>query len=104
MEAQEHRRPWLEEAEKMKKIRPRSVALLEQFQVGRPHFISMGGNPDGSCGLRLNEDLTRGESAPASGFGNEESLAGAGLGAFQVGLVEVYRLQQLGESFSFEER
>jgi hypothetical protein len=80
-----------------------SVALLEQFQVGRPHFISMGGNPDGSCGLRLNEDLTRGESAPASGFGNEESLAGAGFASFQVGLVEVYRLKQLGESFSFDE-
>jgi len=79
-----------------------SVALLEQFQVGRPHFISMGGNPDGSCGLSLNEDLTRGESASAFGFGNEGSLA-PGLPAFQVGLVEVYRLQQFGESFSFDE-
>lgn len=80
-----------------------SVALLEQFQVGRPHFISMGGNPDGSCGLRLNEDLTRGESAPASGFGNDDSLA-PGLPSFQVGLVEVYRLKQFGESFSFDEQ
>ena len=79
-----------------------SVALLEQFQVGRPNFISMGGNPDGTCGLRLNEDLTRGESAPAVGFGNDESLA-PGLPSFQVGLVEVYRLKQYGESFSYDE-
>ena len=79
-----------------------SVALLEQFQVGRPHFISMGGNPDGSSGLRLNEDLTQGESSPASGFGNEESLA-PGLPSFNVGLVEVYRLKQLGETFSFDD-
>lgn len=79
-----------------------SVALLEQFQVGRPHFISMGGNPDGTCGLRLNEDLTQGESSPAMGFGNPDSLA-PGLPSFSVGLVEVYRLKQLGESFSFDE-
>lgn len=75
-----------------------SVALLEQFQVGRPNFISMGGNPDGTCGLRLNEDLTRGESAPALGFGNSDSLV-PGLSSFDVGLVEVYRLKQFGEDF-----
>ena len=80
----------------------KSVALLEQFMVGRPNFISMGGNEDGSCGLRLNEDLTRGESAAAVGFGNEGPLI-EGLSVFNVGLVEVYRLKQLGGNFSFDE-
>lgn len=64
-------------------------ALMEQFMVSTPDYISMGGNTDGGTGLRLNEDLTQGESASAAGFGNEP-LASTGL--FQVGLVEVYRL------------
>lgn len=68
------------------------TALLEQFMVGQHQFISMGGNPDGTCGLRLNEDLTRGESSPAMGFENEP-LHGKGRGSvFEVGLVEVYGL------------
>lgn len=68
------------------------TALLEQFMVGTRTYISMGGNPDGSCGLRLNEDLTRGESSPAVGFDNEP-LHGKGRGSvFEIGLVEVYRL------------
>lgn len=79
-----------------------SVALLEQFQVGRAHFISMGGNPDGTCGLRLNEDLTRGESSAAVGFGNEGPLV-PGMPSFDVGLVEVYQLKQMGgDSFDDE--
>jgi len=65
-------------------------ALLEQFQVGTSSYISMGGNRDGTCGLRLNEDLTRAESAPAEGF-NNEPLAGVE-GDLQIGLVEVYGL------------
>ena len=66
------------------------TALLEQFMVGTRQFISMGGNPDGSCGLRLNEDLTRGESSTAVGFDNEP-LHGTKRGSlFEVGLVEVY--------------
>lgn len=81
----------------------KSRALLEQFQVGRPDFISMGGNPDGTCGLRLNEDLTRGESAAAVGFGNDGPLV-AGMDVFDVGLVEAYRLVQMGESFDDHER
>ena len=67
------------------------TALLTQFMVGRENFISMGGNPDGSSGLRLNEDLTKGESAAAEGFGNEPLAKGVGR-MFEVGLVEVYRL------------
>jgi hypothetical protein len=54
----------------------------------------MGGNQDGSAGLRLNEDLTIGESSPAAGFENEP-LHGVGVGnggIFDVGLVEVYGL------------
>ena len=78
-------------------------ALLEQFQVGRPNFISMGGNPDGTCGLRLNEDLTRGESAAAVGFGNDGPLV-PGMDFFDVGLVETYRLVRMGESFDDHER
>jgi hypothetical protein len=65
------------------------TALLEQFQVGTNNYISMGGNADGTSGLRLNEDLTKGESAPASGFNNEPLAYG---GLFEVGLVEVYQL------------
>eukprot|EP00545_Synedropsis_sp_CCMP1620_P011368 CAMPEP_0119007018 /NCGR_PEP_ID=MMETSP1176-20130426/2713_1 /TAXON_ID=265551 /ORGANISM="Synedropsis recta cf, Strain CCMP1620" /LENGTH=629 /DNA_ID=CAMNT_0006959073 /DNA_START=46 /DNA_END=1935 /DNA_ORIENTATION=- len=69
------------------------TALLEQFMVGRRHYISMGGNPDGSSGLRLNEDLTVGESSTAVGFENE-ALHGKGRGSvFQVGMVEVYGLK-----------
>lgn len=65
-----------------------ATALLEQFQVSTRNYISMGGNPNGTSGLRLNEDLTKGESSPASGFDNE-ALAGD---LFEVGLVEVYQL------------
>uniref|UniRef100_A0A8J9SS00 Oxidation resistance protein 1 n=1 Tax=Phaeodactylum tricornutum TaxID=2850 RepID=A0A8J9SS00_PHATR len=66
------------------------TALLEQFMVGTRTYISMGGNPDGSCGLRLNEDLTVGESSPAVGFENEP-LHGTGRNSvFQIGLVEAY--------------
>lgn len=65
-----------------------ATALLEQFQVGTHSYISMGGNPNGTSGLRLNEDLTKAESSPAAGFDNEP-LAGD---FFEVGLVEVYQM------------
>ena len=68
------------------------TALLEQFMVGTAKYISMGGNPDGSCGLRLNEDLTRGESAPAVGFENEPLHGQGRSSVFDVGVVEVYGL------------
>jgi hypothetical protein len=74
--------------------RNNEIALLEQFMVGTKTYISMGGNRDGSAGLRLNEDLTIGESSPAAGFGNEP-LPGSEYGKssiFDVGLVEVYGL------------
>lgn len=64
-------------------------ALLEQFQVSCEDYIAMGANKDGSSGLRLNEDMTKGESAPAAGF-NNETLGGSDM--FEVGVVEVYRL------------
>lgn len=69
------------------------AALLEQFMVGTREYISMGGNPDGTCGLRINEDLTKGESSTASGF-NNEPLHGVGQSSslFEIGLVEVYGL------------
>jgi hypothetical protein len=65
------------------------TALLEQFQVSTRNFISMGGNAYGASGLRLNEDLTKGESGSASGFDNEPLV---GNGMFEVGLLEVYQL------------
>jgi hypothetical protein len=69
-----------------------NTALLNQFMVSRASFISMGGNRDGSSGLRINEDLTVGESSPAAGFGNEP-LHGVDKGSvFSLGLVEVYGL------------
>ena len=73
----------------------RNTALLEQFMVGTTSYISMGGNPDGSCGLRFNEDFTRAESTPAVGFDNEP-LAGV-KGDLAIGLVEVYSLQRQTE-------
>jgi hypothetical protein len=68
-----------------------SAALLETFQISTNDFLSMGGSEHGGAGLRLNEDLTKGESTTAAGFENEPLLPGGG-GMFEVGLVEVYRL------------
>jgi len=67
------------------------TALLEQFMVGTKRYISMGGNRDGSAGLRFNEDFTIGESSTAVGFENEP-LHGSSGSVFDVGLVEVYGL------------
>lgn len=66
-------------------------ALMEQFQVGRDDFFSIGGNKDGTNGLRINGSLTEGESYSALGFDNEP-LAGADLLEFEIGAFEVYRL------------
>jgi hypothetical protein len=63
----------------------------EQFMISRKNFISMGSNSDGSSGLRLEDDLSRGSSAKARGF-NNEPLAGSDRPDFDVGLVEVYHL------------
>lgn len=80
------------------------TALLEQFMVATHSYISMGGNPDGSCGLRLNEDLTKGESSPADGFDNEP-LHGIGRDSvFEVGLVEVYGLTRQMDGRAASER
>jgi TLD/Rab-GTPase-TBC domain len=65
-----------------------SRSLIEQFMVGRDNFISMGGNDYGGSGLRLNEDLTKGESDYAKGFDNEPLPF---LRNFDVGIVEVYQ-------------
>mmetsp|Transcript_27321 Transcript_27321/g.74738 ORF Transcript_27321/g.74738 Transcript_27321/m.74738 type:complete len:702 (+) Transcript_27321:258-2363(+) len=70
---------------------PRTTALVETFQVSTQNFLSLGGNEQGGAGLRLNEDLTKAESACADGFNNEPLLPGSG-GMFEVGLVEVYQL------------
>eukprot|EP00536_Pseudo-nitzschia_multiseries_P000624 jgi/Psemu1/317380/estExt_fgenesh1_pm.C_80004 len=69
----------------------RATALVETFQVSTQDFLSLGGNEQGGAGLRLNEDLTKAESACADGFDNEPLLPDSG-GMFEVGLVEVYQL------------
>ncbi len=66
-------------------------AIREQFMVARNEYLAMGANADGTNGLRLNQDLNRGESYPALGFGSEP-LAGENNKSFEVGTVEVYRL------------
>ena len=73
-----------------------AAALLEQFQVSTREFISMGGNSDGTSGLRLNEDFTKAESAPAEGFDNDSLFVNQAVDSrsslFEVGLVEVYQM------------
>ena len=61
-----------------------------QLMISGPDFISMGVGEDGSSGLRLNYDLTRGSTSNSIGFGGKE-LVGEGVQVFDVGLVEVYR-------------
>ena len=70
------------------------TALLEQFMVSTHGYISMGGNSDGSAGLRFNEDFTKGETSSAAGFDNEPLTGDADGRVFDVGLVEVYRLMR----------
>jgi len=67
------------------------TAMLETFQISTKDFLSLGGNDNGGSGLRLNEDLTRGESSTAAGYRNDPLLPSAG-GMFEVGSVEVYQL------------
>mmetsp|Transcript_24041 Transcript_24041/g.36665 ORF Transcript_24041/g.36665 Transcript_24041/m.36665 type:complete len:364 (-) Transcript_24041:140-1231(-) len=66
-------------------------AIFKHFMVGKDNFLSMGSNENGSSGLRLNADLSRGSSAKARGFDNDP-LAGSDMADFDVGLVEVYHL------------
>jgi hypothetical protein len=66
------------------------AALWEQFMVGGREFISAGANKDGTCGLRINEDLSKGSSYSALGFDNDP-LAGDKLTEFDITRVEVYR-------------
>ena len=61
-----------------------------QLMISGPDFISMGVGEDGSSGLRLNYDLTRGSTSDSIGFGGKE-LVGECVQVFDVGLVEVYR-------------
>merc|ERR1712071_71350 len=68
----------------------KNEALMEQFMLSKDSFMAMGGNSNGSSGLKLNEDLTRGESSEAMGFDNVP-LAGRDMIDFDIGLVEIYR-------------
>lgn len=67
------------------------TAFLDTFQVSTNYFLSLGGSEHGGAGLRLNEDLTKGESTKADGFDNDPLLPGAS-GMFEVGLVEIYQI------------
>ncbi len=69
----------------------KTEAMLGHFMVGKDNFISMGTNEDGTSGLRLNEDLSKGSSSRARGF-NNDPLAGDERTEFDIGLVEVYQL------------
>ena len=72
-----------------------NAVLIEQFMVGTKDYISMGGNPDGTCGFRINEDLTKGESSKTDGFNNvplHHCLDDQSSSMFEIGLVEVYGL------------
>lgn len=64
---------------------------MEQFMISRKNFISMGSNSDGSSGLRLDDNFSKGSSSKARGF-NNEPLAGPDFPEFDIGLVEVYHL------------
>ena len=72
------------------KVNMETLTLWDQFMVGRRTFLAVGANKDGGSALRLNEDLSRGESSPALGY-NNEPLAGNGRVDFEVNKVEVYR-------------
>lgn len=67
------------------------VVLREQFMAATNDFIAMGANSDGTNGLRLDDDLIKGESYPALGFDNEP-LPGGNHKTFDVGVLEVYQL------------
>ena len=58
--------------------------------VVKDDYIAMGINKNGSCALRINEDMTEGESYACSIY-NNVPLAGDELKEFEIGLVEVYQ-------------
>jgi hypothetical protein len=64
-------------------------ALREQFMIARSDYIAMGANGEGTNGLRLDRDMSKGESYRAAGFHNEPL---PGQTTFDIGLVEVYQL------------
>jgi len=81
------------------RLRPNSVCFPFQPTSGNDagqimrsgeDFISMGIAKDGSSGLRLNEDFTKGTTSPLNkSFGNGILYENE---VFDIGLVEVYRL------------
>jgi hypothetical protein len=79
-----------EEEEPLHDVTTSSLNDAGQLMISGPDFISMGVGEDGSSGLRLNDDLTRGSTSNSIGVGGKE-LIGKGVQVFDVGLVEVYR-------------
>lgn len=68
-----------------------SEVAKEHFMYSGADFISMGAGEDGSAGIRLENDLSRGFSSTARGF-NNDPLVSPEYQQFDVGLVEVYHL------------
>merc|ERR1712194_735398 len=64
-------------------------AAREQFMVSKAEFLAMGANNEGLNGLRLDQDLIKGESHTALGFHNEPL---PGRTNFEIGVLEVYQL------------
>ena len=64
-------------------------AQREQFMIARSDYIAMGANGEGTNGLRLDRDMSKGESYRAAGFHN---VPLPGQSTFDIGFVEVYQL------------
>jgi len=64
-------------------------ALIKSYMYSGDDFIAMGANQSGSSGIRIYQYLSKGSSAPASGYNNAPLVASL---EFDIGLVELYRL------------
>lgn len=64
--------------------------------IGQDDYLGMGLNKNGSCGFRMNEDLTEGESYSSEIFGNVP-LAGDDVKEFEIGIVEVYQFLRIAD-------
>ena len=59
--------------------------------VVKDDYLAMGINKNGTCALRINEDMTEGESYACSIFSDNKPLAGDEFKEFEIGLIEVYQ-------------
>lgn len=94
MSASRHRGSLLPRAESLNvgSMHRRAQAANESFMVTTKEYIAMGVSPNGGCGLKLYEDLTRGTSDVCETYGNEP-LVNASNHEFVVTCVEVYAFE-----------